>query len=42
MTYWAKAPSPDRLTWVEYCLAVGRSPEWTDTDREGLRPPIRN
>ena len=39
MTYWARAGQDNRgrKTWVEYCREIGRSPEWTDEDRKGLR-----
>ncbi|HEV7650333.1 MAG TPA: hypothetical protein VGP26_19470 [Actinophytocola sp.] len=40
VTYWAREPVPDgSLTWVDYCARLGRSPEWTDDDRQGLSHP---
>lgn len=39
VTYWARTAPPDRqrTSWSEYCAEIGRSPEWTDEDRLGLR-----
>ncbi|ONI86958.1 hypothetical protein ALI144C_09930 [Actinosynnema sp. ALI-1.44] len=41
VTYWARNPPADRrrTTWAEYCAEIGRSPQWTDQDRFGLRIP---
>jgi hypothetical protein len=41
VTYWAKPATADRhrKTWSEYCADIGRSAEWTDEDRLGLRAP---
>lgn len=38
VAYWARSVPPDqrRKTWVEYCAEIGRSPQWTDEDRDGL------
>ena len=39
ITYWAKPPAPattSRLTWAQWCIDHGRSPEWTDADRAGF------
>ncbi|GLY48666.1 hypothetical protein Lesp01_23220 [Lentzea sp. NBRC 102530] len=39
VTYWARATPSDRSrrTWAEHCAEIGRSSEWTDDDRRGLR-----
>jgi hypothetical protein len=41
VTYWAKPESSDRRrkSWAEHCVEIGRSPQWTDDDRLGLRTP---
>jgi hypothetical protein len=39
VTYWARPPAPSttsRLTWAQWCLEHGRSPDWTDADRAGI------
>jgi hypothetical protein len=38
ITYWARppvTPGPP-LTWARFCAEIGRSPEWTEKDKEGL------
>lgn len=41
VTYWSRNPpaDPGRRTWAEHCALTGRSAEWTDDDRRGLRHP---
>lgn len=41
VTYWSRSNSPDQLrkTWRDYCTEIGRSSDWTDEDRAGLRTP---
>jgi hypothetical protein len=41
VTYWARAAPPDRRrkSWIDYCAEIGRSSEWTEEDRRGLRTP---
>ncbi|GLW90021.1 hypothetical protein [Actinokineospora globicatena] len=39
VTYWARTPTTDRLTWAAHCTQLGRSPEWTDNDRADLKQP---
>lgn len=39
VTYWARPPAPpptSRITWEAWCVAHGRSPDWTAVDRSGL------
>lgn len=38
VTYWARPPAPARqMTWSEWCLVHGRSDDWIEEDRAGLR-----
>ncbi|MGY1810172.1 hypothetical protein ACI8AF_22625 [Blastococcus sp. SYSU D00669] len=40
ISYWCHPPAAGRskVTWTEFCGSIGRPAEWTDEDREAVKP----